>query len=127
MSRRSSFSSASRALQTWDLTAPSGLDDIEAYADASYAPEEDNFKSVHGTPVMRAGCLIMWSSSRQPFVMASTAEAELLGYMEVHQQAEGVASLVERLLGSKIKRCIHGDNRSALSLCMGDVGVAHKA
>ena len=98
------------------------LKHVEAYSDASFAPVGEQFKSVQGTIVAVAGCAVLWSSSRQPFVSGSTAEAELLSYMECHQQAEGVASLLECLTRSDVQRCVYGDNRSALSLCMGDVG-----
>ena len=42
--------------------------------------------------------------------------------MECYQQAEGVAMLVETLLEKPVKRCVYGDNRSAVSLCTVDAG-----
>ena len=96
--------------------------DTEAYADASFAPAMENYKSVHGTIVMAAGCPLLWSSSRQPFITGSTADAELVAYTEVFQQAEGVASLLEAMGIEDVKRTLYGDNKSALSLCQGDVG-----
>ena len=105
-----------------ELKFPKGLNHVEAYSDASYAPIGEQYKSAQGTIIAVAGCAVLWSSSRQPFVTGSTAEAELLSYMECHQQAEGVAALLECLTRSEVQRCIYGDNRSALSLCTGDVG-----
>lgn len=76
-----------------ELKFPRSESHVEAYADASFAPAAENFKSVHGTMTMVAGCPVLWSSACQPFVCGSTAEAELIGYAEVHQQAEGVGRL----------------------------------
>ena len=75
-----------------------GLDHVEAYADASFALACEGYKSVHGTVTCVAGCTVMWSSSRQTLVAQSTAEAELLAYMEAHQQEESVACLHWRCL-----------------------------
>ena len=103
-----------------ELKFPRGEADVEAYADASFAPAAEAYKSVHGTIVMVAGCPILWSSARQPFI--TTAEAELVAYTEVFQQAEGVATLLEALGMENVRRSLYGDNKSALALCQGDVG-----
>ena len=105
-----------------ELKFPRGEADVEAYADASFAPAAEAYKSVHGTIVMVAGCPILWSSARQPFITGSTAEAELVAYTEVFQQAEGVATLLEALGMENVRRSLYGDNKSALALCQGDVG-----
>ena len=105
-----------------ELKFPRGETDVEAYADASFAPAAEAYKSVHGTIVMVAGCPILWSSARQPFITGSTAEAELVAYTEVFQQAEGVAMLLEALGMEGVRRSLYGDNKSALALCQGDVG-----
>ena len=76
---------------------------MEAFADASFAPATENFKSVHGTVAMVPGCPVLWSSSRQPFITGSTAEAELVPYAEVFQQGEGVASLLEAMNIENVK------------------------
>ena len=64
-----------------------------------------------------AGCPILWSSARQPFITGSTAEAELVAYTEVFHQAEGVATLLEALGMEGVRRSLSGDNKSALALC----------
>ena len=76
-----------------ELKFPKGLNHVEAYSDASFAPIGEQYKSVQGT-ISAAGCAVLWSSSSQPFVTGSTAEAELMSYMECHQQAEGVAVML---------------------------------
>ena len=55
------------------------------------------------------------SSGRQPFIAASTGEAELLGYSEGHQEAESVGALLGEL-GMDVNYVIYGDCRAALSL-----------
>ena len=54
-----------------------------------------------------AGNIILWSSTRQPFITQSTAEAELLAYSEGYQVAESTAALLE-LLGWKVSRQLMG-------------------
>ena len=99
-----------------------GLDHVEAYADASFAPACEGYRSVHGTVTCVAGCAVMWSSSKQTLIAQSTAEAELLAFMETHQQSEGIACLIEVLGVKDVKRCLYGDSKAALALCQGDVG-----
>ena len=105
-----------------ELKFPRSETDVEAYADASFAPAAEAYKSVRGTIATVAGCPILWSSARQPFITGSTAEAELVAYTEVFQQAEGVATLLEALGMEGVRRSLYGDNKSALALCQGDVG-----
>ena len=89
---------------------------VEAHSDASYAPITEHSSQrkaqYHRSGWMRSALVVFW---------AATAEAELLSYMECHQQAEGVAALLECLTRSEVQRCIYGDNRSAEPL-QGDVG-----
>ena len=95
---------------------------MEAYSDSSFALAHEGHRSIQGSVVCIAGCPVLWSSSKQGLITQSTAESELLGYMECYQQAEGVAMLVETLLEKPVKRCVYGDNRSAVSLCTVDAG-----
>ena len=105
-----------------ELKFPRGLHHVEAHADASYAPSLENYRSVQGTVVSVAGCPVIWSSTRQPMVTQSTAEAELISYVEVQQQAETLASLLEVMGIDGVQRVLYGDNKSAIGLCGGDVG-----
>lgn len=105
-----------------ELKFAKAINHVEAYADASFAPAAEGMKSVHGTVISVAGCPIMWTTAKQPFITQSTAEAELLSYMEAHQQAEGVGLMLEALDVEGIRKCLYGDNRSAIQLCKCDVG-----
>eukprot|EP00435_Cladocopium_sp_Y103_P046065 s1483_g13.t1 len=100
------------------LRHPRSVKHIEVYSDASLAP----YKSVQCTLVSVAGCPVMWSSSRQTLVSQSTAEAELIGMQEGHQQGEGVASLVEELLQDEVNSTLYSDSKSAISLSTMDCG-----
>lgn len=104
------------------LRFPRSVSHVEAYADASFAPACENYRSIHGTVTCVAGCAVLWSSMKQGLVAQSAAEAELLAFMETFQQAEGVAALLEVLEIPGVHRCLYGDDRSALALCQGDAG-----
>ncbi|CAJ1385674.1 unnamed protein product [Effrenium voratum] len=66
--------------------------------------------------VMYGGGTIAWESTRQAFTTLSTAEAELTGYVQATAIGEAVATLVELLEGSKVKKMILGDNAAAISI-----------
>ena len=53
---------------------------VEIYCDVSYAPQGE--KSVQGIVGMVGGGVVQWESSRQSCMALSTAEAELLAYVE---------------------------------------------
>ena len=97
------------------------LGTLEAFADASYAPPVEQFRSVSGVLVEHGGDVLAWTSSRQAFITQSTAEAELLAYNEAYQMAESVASLLQ-VVGYKVQRRLLGDNRAALTLCSAETG-----
>ena len=105
-----------------ELDRPKGINHVEAYCDASYAPALEGYKSVQGTVICVADCPLLWTSTRQPFVVQSTAEAELLSYMEGYQQTESITALLAAMDLEPTHKCIYGDNRSALGLCEGDAG-----
>ena len=50
-----------------------GMNTVEVYADAGFGP--DGGRSQRGVIVCYSGCPIHWTSTRQPFVARSTAEA----------------------------------------------------
>ena len=65
-----------------ELPVRRGLDTMEVYADASLGPPHEQYRSIQGAVVEHAGNIIPWSSTRQPFITHSTAEAEFLAYSE---------------------------------------------
>ena len=103
------------------LQCPRSMNQLEVYADSSFALEHEEDRSIQGTLIEQAGAAIQWSSSRQPFVAASTAESELISYAEAHQQALSIGSLME-ILEYRPSYVLYGDNRSAISLATAESG-----
>lgn len=103
------------------LHRPRAMDQLEVYVDTSFGLEHEQSRSVQGVLIEQAGSAIMWTSGRQPFIAASTGEAELLGYSEGHQEAESVGSLLGEL-GMDLHYILYGDCRAALSLASTDSG-----
>ena len=68
---------------------------LEVFADISFAP--GGGRSIQGIVAMLGGCPVQWESSRQTCISLSTAEAELLSYVEAMSVADSLASLVESL------------------------------
>ena len=84
--------------------------------DTSYAPVHENFKSIQGIMMTLGGGKnpLMWTSSRQPFIAQSTAEAELLGYNECVQGVESLSSLLSVFDYDVVKKIL-GDSKAGIS------------
>ena len=96
--------------------------EMHAFVDASFAPPHEGYRSVQGVVLAHGPNVVMWHSMRQPFITQSTAEAELLGYGEAHQEGESFLALLQILELGVSQAVIHGDNRAALVLCNQDTG-----
>ena len=70
---------------------------IELYADVSYAP--GGGRSHQGVMAYYGGALVQWLSVRQAFTTLSTAEAELVGYLEAMTMGQSVAVVLGVLEG----------------------------
>lgn len=96
----------------WDfdegLQTPPSIDNIDVFVDSSFSLEHEQFRSVTGVLLMQGNAPISWTSNRQLFIATSTAEAEIIGYSESQQQAEG--------LSDPGFRPLYGDSKSALFL-----------
>ena len=101
---------------------PGKEEEMSAWVDASFAPPHEGFRSVQGVALGHGGNIVMWHSMRQPFITASTAEAELIGYAEAHQEGRSFLALLETLELKVSKAVMYGDNRAALILCNQDTG-----
>jgi len=97
------------------------LDELVIAVDTSYAPPHENYKSIQGTMITHGKNLLMWSSTRQPFVAQSTCEAELIGYNESIQNIDSLAALVA-IWGKRMKKKILGDSKSGISQLTSDGG-----
>ena len=70
---------------------------VEIYCDVSYAPQGE--KSVQGIVGMVGGGVVQWESSRQSCMALSTAEAELLAYIESSVMGDSLQALLGEVLG----------------------------
>ena len=77
------------------LPFPRSMRRLEAYADVSFAPPAS--RSIQGVLVLYGGSPIMWESSRQSCITLSTAEAELLSYVEAMGMADSMGCILEAL------------------------------
>ena len=95
---------------------------MRIYADTSFAPPHEKFRSIQGLVIEHQGNPIMWESTRQAFICQSTAEAELLGYNEALQAGLSTHALFEALEVPVSTIELYGDNRAALTQCNADTG-----
>ena len=89
------------------------------YADISFAPMGE--KSHQGVLGFYGGALVQWESSRQPFATLSTAEAELVGYIEAMIMGDSLCAVLDIMEGGHngggiTEKVIYGDNTAALAI-----------
>ena len=87
---------------------------VQAYADISFAPAREAYRSIQGIGIQHGRNLLAWETGRQPFVCASTAESELISYCEAHQVTESVVGLLN-IAGYQVQCHLYGDNKAALA------------
>ena len=68
---------------------------IECFADVSYAPQAS--KSIQAVVATYGGCPVMWESNRQTCITLSTAESELLNYVEALTVVDSLSGILEIL------------------------------
>ena len=104
-----------RVLKFTSLTMEEANELVVA-VDTSYAPVHENFKSIQGIMMTLGGGKnpLMWTSTRQPFIAQSTAEAELLGYNECVQGVESLSSLLSVFDYDVVKKIL-GDSKAGIS------------
>jgi hypothetical protein len=88
-----------------------------AFADADWAGDCADRKSISGWVAKINGDPISWSSKKQSVVALSTAEAELYAEAAAIQEVMWVRSMLAELgLGSKAASTVHGDNQSTIAV-----------
>ena len=94
---------------------------LTGYCDASWAPDDDNRRSVTGYcfTLNDTGCAVSWKSKRQQTVALSSTEAEYMGLAAATQEALFLKNLMIEL--DPMYDCnnpiiIFEDNQSAISL-----------
>ena len=95
------------------LAVPREPEYLECYSDASHGSCE--CRSTQSTMVVWRGALVLWETSRQPFVTLSSAEAELVSMVHSIQVTDSVCPVIEELIGRDVVTSILGDNAAALS------------
>ena len=81
------------ATPTWGLTYNGVGEPVEAYSDASFAPQGD--RSFGCITTATYGGFAAWRMTKQPTVVLSAAEAELVELVNASQQAAGLQAWVE--------------------------------
>ena len=108
-----------------DRTRPKNEVKISAYCDADWGGDWDDGKSTTGYCVFINDCLISWCTHKQPTVAHSSAEAELMGAVDVVKEVKWLKQLVEEMNYKVITPIvINIDNQSAISIAENDVSHA---
>ena len=98
-----------------DLPFHREMQQVEMFSDISFAPAGK--RSLQGILGFYGGGLVQWEASRQAFVVLSTAEGELMSYLESMVMGDSLASLIEVVEGRKIgQKIIYGDNTAAIAI-----------
>ena len=89
---------------------------VEIYCDVSYAPQGE--KSVQGIVGVVGGGVVQWESSRQSCMALSTAEAELLAYIESSVMGDSLQALLGEVLGlGELPSVVtYGDSQAAIAI-----------
>ena len=98
------------------LARERSMDLVEIYCDVSYAPQGE--KSVQGIVAMIGGGVVQWESSRQSCMALSTAEAELLAYIESSVMGDSLQALLGEVLGlGELPSVVtYGDSQAAIAI-----------
>lgn len=73
-------------------------------------------KSTTGYVLLFNNCPVSWCSRKQPIIALSSTEAEYIACAESCKEMIFVKSLIEELLGTKLKTKLFVDNTSAIKL-----------
>jgi hypothetical protein len=96
-------------------------EEMVAYADASWASDQDNGRSVTGYVVLVNGTSVSWKSKRQPTVAMSSTEAEYMALFAVVQEVIWMRRLLNQVLfceNGQVQEptIVYQDNKSTILL-----------
>ena len=100
---------------------PRDINTVEIFADVSFAPGSEAYRSVQGIITALGGQPVQWHTGRQPLIATSTAEGELLSYQEAQIMGSGIEELLFAM-GLQPLIIMYGDNRAAISLATLEAG-----
>ena len=103
-------------------TGKEASEKLMIFADTSYAPPHEQFRSVQGILISHHGNTLVWQSVSASFHYSVNAEAELLGYSEAYMTGMSTYALLQVLELDLAGVWLQGDNKAALSLCTADTG-----
>jgi transposase InsO family protein len=96
--------------------------DVCAFADADWANDKGDRRSVSGWVAKLNGDPVSWSSKKQRVVALSTCEAELYAEAAAIQEVLWLRGLMEELgLHTRTGSVIYGDNQSAIAVSQNGV------
>lgn len=91
--------------------------DVTAFADADWANDKGDRKSISGWVAKLNGDPVSWSSKKQRVVALSTCEAELYAESAAIQEVLWLRGLLAELgLHTKMGSVVHGDNQSTIAV-----------
>jgi hypothetical protein len=91
---------------------------VKAYADASWASDQDTGRSVTGYVITINESSVSWKSQRQSTVAMSSTEAEYMALFAVVQEVIWIKRLLNEISSDYLKQgiIVYQDNKSAISL-----------
>ena len=108
--------------ETQDLSLKfGGLDvtelKLEAYADADYASQRENRRSISGYVMMLGGAAVSWKSKQQSCVATSTADAEYVALCEAAKEVVFLRRMCEDLgIEQEGSTPMFEDNQACISM-----------
>jgi hypothetical protein len=96
--------------------------DVCAFADADWANDRGDRKSISGWVAKLNGDPVSWSSKKQRVVALSTCEAELYAESAAIQEVLWLRGLMEELgLHTRVGSTVYGDNQSTIAVSQNGV------
>ncbi len=95
---------------------------VTAYADADWANDKNDRKSITGWVAMLNGDPVSWASKKQKVVAQSTCEAELYAEAAAINECKWLAGLLKELgLSTSAPPLVYGDNQSTIAVSENDI------
>ena len=93
---------------------------LTGYSDASFAPLGG--RSYGASAIALNGSVVSWRCGRQAFTTMSVAEAELYEAAQATLLLQGIAALVQEIIGTQVPQSLLVNNAAAVSLISGCQG-----
>ena len=97
-----------------DLRAARGVNDLEIFSDASFAPA--GMHSYGGLVFCYKGAVVLWKAYKIPTIALSSAEAELVTAAEGTILGRSLHAALTELSESQVQLLLHVDNQAAITI-----------